>query len=166
LTTAATNVATRACPAVVEAGILGPAMPEEPTTPESRNLDLVRSIYADWERGDFSRTDWAEPQIEYAFVGGPEPGRWRGLEEMGRAWGKVLRATEDYRVRTVEQREIDHERVLVITRRSGRGKMSGLDLAEMPDENASLFHIRHGKVSKLTLYFERERALADLGLED
>jgi len=55
--------------------------------------------------------------------------------------------------------------VLVIARRSGRGKMSGLDLEGMPDENATLFHIRRGKVTKLTLYFERERAFADLGLE-
>jgi hypothetical protein len=132
----------------------------------SENLDLVRSIYGDWERGDFSRTDWADPEIEYSFVGGPEPGTWRGLEHMGRAWGKVVRTTEDYCVQAIERREIDRERVLVIARRSGRGKMSGLDLAEMPDENATLFHLRRGKVTKLTLYFERDRALADLGLTE
>jgi len=48
--------------------------------PVSANLDLVRSIYATWERGDyFTSTDWADPEIEFVVMGGLNPGALRGV---------------------------------------------------------------------------------------
>ena len=130
----------------------------------SANLDLVRSIYADWERGDFHSVAWAHPQIEYVIVGGPVSGAWAGLDGMAVGWRGWLDAWTDYRTEVDEYRQLDDVRVLVLTHDSGRGKPSGLDLGEMGPKAAVLFHVREGKVTRLVIYFNRDRALADLGL--
>jgi ketosteroid isomerase-like protein len=130
----------------------------------SANLDLVRSIYADWERGDFASVEWAHPEIEFVIADGPSPGSWRGVAGMNEATRDRFSAWEQIRTEADEYRELDGERVLVLSQFSGRGKTSGLDLGQMRAKGAELFHIRDGKVTRLVIYWEGERALADLGL--
>jgi hypothetical protein len=132
----------------------------------SENLDLVRSIYASWERGDFSAVEWADPEIEFVMLDGPFPGEWAGLTGMSEGWREVLNAWEGYRVEEARYRTLDHKRVLVLSHQTGRGKASGFDLGQMRTENGTLFHITDGKVTRLVIYWNGDRALADLGLEE
>ena len=135
------------------------------TSPVSANLDLVRSIYADWQRGDFGSVAWADPEIEFVRVGGLLGRESRtGLAGMAEGSRDFLYAWEDVRAEATEFRELDDERVLVLDHLSGRGKTSGLDVGQVTTSAASLFHIRDGKVTPLISYMDRADALADLGL--
>jgi hypothetical protein len=61
----------------------------------SANLDLVRSIVAVWERGDFSSAEWADPEIEYVFADGADPSAWAGLAELTEGFRNFLDAWEE-----------------------------------------------------------------------
>ena len=136
----------------------------------SLNVDLVRSIYADWERGDFSSVEWADPEIEYVQA---EWGMFprtssHGLVGMSAAARARLEVLKDVRALAEGCRELDDRRVLVLDRTIGRWKRSGIELGvskSRPWVGAHLFHIRDGKVTKLVVYGSRDSAVADLGLE-
>ena len=83
---------------------------------------------------------------------------------MSAAFCEVLSAYRDYRVTAEEFRELDDERVLVLHRYSGVGKTSGLQIGEIASKGADVFHLRDGRVTRLALYWECHRALADLGI--
>jgi ketosteroid isomerase-like protein len=129
------------------------------------NLDLVRSIYAAWERGDFSKDTWAAPRIEFERADGPAPGIWRGKDRIAAGIREMLSAWEDFRLSADEYREVDDKRVLVLAHMTGRGKRSQMDSAHLGATGANLFHVEHGKVTRVVTYYSRDRALADLGLE-
>ena len=132
-------------------------------TAMSENLDLVRSIYAAIGRGDYSSAEWADPEIEYVRADGPEPGSVRGLDGLVQAMRSDFGALADVRAEAEGYRELDAERVLVLTRASGRGKTSGLPVVQ---KGAELFEIQDGNVTRVVVYFDRERALTGLGLEE
>jgi len=52
----------------------------------SATVDLVRSVYSAWQRGDFNSVEWAHPDVEYVFADGPDPGTWTGLAGMAEGW--------------------------------------------------------------------------------
>ena len=131
------------------------------------NVELVRSISEDWERGDFRSVEWADPEIEFVVADfGPGSGSWTGLADMAEGFRGILEAWENYRTEVDEYRELDDEHVLVLLHLSRRGKTSGVQLGQIRTKAANLFHVRNGKVTRLVLYFDRERALADLGLSE
>ena len=118
--------------------------------PES--LDLVRSIFADWERGDF--VSWAEremdPAGEWVLTDGPEPTILKGTSAY-LAWvHDFLNAWEGFRTGADDYRELDDGRILVLLHTSGgRGKTSGLELGLHGGGGAQVFEIRAGKVARV-----------------
>jgi ketosteroid isomerase-like protein len=131
---------------------------------DSPTVDLVRALFAAWARGDWSSVEWAHPQIEFAIADGPSPGTWTGVAGMTEGYRQVMNAWEGYSSTAEEFVLLDDERVLVLHRLSGRGKVSGLELELMQPKAAGVFQVRDGKVVSIRLYYSRDRALAELGL--
>jgi ketosteroid isomerase-like protein len=125
------------------------------------NVDIVRAVLADWERGEYASTDWADPDIELA---GALDRDTRGIEKVGRRWREFLSMWE--RFATVPERFIDlgDDRVLVLVRFQGRGRASGVPMADFT--GGQLFTLRNGKVKRLALYSTRTEALEAVGLTE
>lgn len=133
----------------------------------SPNLELVRSIYAAWERGDFSDSSWADPEIEFLIDDGVSVTRRKGLAAMAEAWRNFLLDWEHWEAHVEEYRELGDGRVLALLRARGRGRTSGVDLGaleKLGGTGANVFQIRDGRVTKLDVYLGRERALVEAGV--
>jgi hypothetical protein len=115
----------------------------------SANLDLVRSIVADWERGDFRSGEWADPEIEFSVVDGAVG--MSGPGETAQFIRDIWSVWDDYRVMADEFRELDDERVLVLVHIAGVGRTSGVDIGRVHKGGANLFHLRNGKVTRFAL---------------
>ena len=77
-----------------------------------------------------------------------------------------MSAWKGLRVEAEECRYLDDERVLVLTRLSGRGKTSGIELEQMQAKGADILQMRDGKVIRFVLYWNRAKRSPILGLSE
>jgi ketosteroid isomerase-like protein len=129
------------------------------TEPVSQNVNTVKRIYEDWERGDFRSTDWADPEIRFS-IPGPDP-EVQGLEKMGETWFGFLQAYNDLSLEATEYFERDN---VVVTRQLfyGKGRASGIPVDEIM--GGCVFELRDGKVVRFAGYTSLDDALADAGI--
>ena len=86
------------------------------------NLDLVRSVFAEWERGEFStRPEWADPGMEFEIPDGPEPSTRTGIDASPGVEA-FLGLWEHLRFEAEEYRELDDGSVLALSRMTGPRK--------------------------------------------
>ena len=127
----------------------------------SENIEVVRSISADWARGDYASVEWADPDIELVGADGAVT---RGINELGKTWAEFLEAWDHFATVAEEIVDAGDDRVLVWVRFQGRGRGSGTPIAAFP--GAQVFTLREGKVVRLELFTNRAEALEAAGLSE
>jgi hypothetical protein len=87
----------------------------------------------------------------------------RALPAWRRDFKDYLRTWEEARFLVDEYRELNEERMLVGAHYTGLGRTSGVELEQVRNKVAALFHLDGRKVTKLVMYCDGDRALAGHG---
>lgn len=127
------------------------------------NVEVIRAMYEHWARGDFPE-GFIDPDVVHSRTGAQTPdmeGEWRGLEAFLRSFAEYLHAFSDLRIEAEEIIDLDDDRVLVLSRHTAQGKLSG---APIDHELGDLFTLRAGKVVRYDSYWDRAVAMKAAGL--
>jgi ketosteroid isomerase-like protein len=121
------------------------------------NVELIRSLYEAWHRGEFGGELFAE-DVEWST---PHPGGTvHGREKLLAFLRSYMGAWEHYSNELEEIRVLPDGRLLVFLKEVARGRSSGVD---MTWSVASIVEIRDGLIQRYT-GMERDDALREVGL--
>jgi ketosteroid isomerase-like protein len=131
------------------------------------NVEIVRGLYARWDRGDFSLTpeisEIFDPKVQTVWVD------WIldadsdvGLEAFGATWTRVLAGWKEARMTAEEVRDAG-DSVVVAVRFRAKGRKT-----DLPFEGryGHLWTFRGGKVIRLEGYTAFANALEAVGLRE
>ena len=127
------------------------------------NLELVRTVYEGWARGDFrAGADLFAPDFEWKQrPDAVEPGSHRG-PAIGTALRRILEVWEDYRLEAEEYIDAT-DAVVVVSRARGTARGSGIPLDQ---RMVVVWRARDGKLVGIEAFGTREEALEAVGLPE
>jgi hypothetical protein len=127
------------------------------------SLELVRSIYTLWERGDHRY--WADPEIQYVTVGGPDRGgSVRHGVPMAESFREWLGDWSDLKAAAEKYLSLDREHVLVPYQSEASRPTSRPKQPLARAHGATLFQVHASRVTRIVQYYDRKRAFADFGI--
>jgi ketosteroid isomerase-like protein len=129
----------------------------------SQNVEALRAIYAEWGRGNWKpRFEVYDDEMEWGWSSEfPSAGVTRDPVERSSRLREWLSPWEDWRCEAEDY--LQHgDYVVALTRYRGRGKGSG---ATVDTRGAHVWKFRDGKVIRLEVFADRERAIESIGVE-
>ena len=127
------------------------------------NVELVRTVYEGWERGDFrAGSDLFAPDFEWKqSPDAVEPGSHRGAA-VGTALRHIFDVYEHYRIEAEEYLDAA-DAVVVVGRARGTARGSGMPLDQ---RNFLVWRVRDGKLIGTEAFRNRSEALEAVGLRE
>lgn len=130
------------------------------------HMEVVRRIYAEWERGNFTAALSAmddEVTFETFMPDSKELVMVHGLARLGAFMREWFHQFRDYRVTGEEFRAVGTDHVFVGGRQAGTGRRSGV---EVDSPAFALWTFRGGKVVRLLAHYDRAATLEAAGLSE
>jgi uncharacterized protein len=129
----------------------------------NENVEIVREMFAAWNRGDYAAAQQAfdlDVVSEMSLgtdIDGTHEGH-EGLQRLIRFWGAFSEFGSE-----VEEIVAAGDEVFTTVHHHGRGKTSG---ATVEMTNWQVFTVRDGRIVRYRTYGDRERALEAAGLPE
>ena len=129
------------------------------------NVEIVRLILAEWERGDFrAPVKLLDPEMTFEtfMPDAKEKVVAHGTAEFQAFTRDWLAQWRSYRIVGERFQAVGRDKVFASVRQVAIGQHSGV---EVESPGFSLWTLRAGKVIKLSLHYDRDMALEAAGLE-
>jgi ketosteroid isomerase-like protein len=128
------------------------------------NVEIVRRIFEEWERGNFWTADYLDPDVAFTWVNAilTPGGETRGIAELTERVQEFLGAWDGLTA-AAEQLVDAGERIVAVEEWRGRGKTSG---APVQVRQGSVWTISNRRVIRVVVYSDPAEALEAVGLSE